>query len=160
MPFENKGSVGRDYIVSVSLTAETTEPASFTTLGAVRGLEYGPEWETADTTARGTASGNSRTALVTYKDNSISLDGLVIINDDFMQQVREHVENPPASMNGQPYAWVRITEPREAGATQTRSYPSLLTSFRLSAPHDGETTYTMETNGQGDPVVTDVPAPV
>lgn len=160
-PFENFAAVGRDILVYLSLTNSSTPPddEEFTELGALRGLEYGPEWDTADTTARGTGSGFSRTALVTYKNNDISMDGLKIINDDFLYSVEQHVEFPPDDMRNQPYAWVRIIEPREDGKTITKDYPSLLTSFRQSAPYDTEYTYTMATSGQGDPIVTAIPAP-
>lgn len=160
-PFENQAAVGRDVAVLVALSNSTTPPQdnSFTELGAVRGLEYGPEWDNVDTTARGTSSGFSRTSLVTYKNNNLSIDGLIIINDEFQEEVEDHIDNPPASMNYQPYAWVRIVEPRSSGATRIVNYPVTLNSFRKSAPYDGEFSYTMECTGQGDPVKVDVPAP-
>lgn len=159
-PFENQAAVGRDVAVLVALSNDTTPPADgeFTELGAVRGLEYGPEFDTVDTTARGTSSGFSRTSLVTYKNNNLSIDGLVIINDAFQEEVEDHIDNPPAAMNYQPYAWVRIVEPRASGATRIINYPVSLTSFRKSAPYDGEFSYAMEAQGQGDPVKVDVPA--
>lgn len=159
MAFENTAIVGRDVTVFVSLTNSTAAPADnlFTELAATRGLEYGPEWATADTTARGT--GLTRTSLVTYKDNNLSIDGLVLIDNEFQLDVADHIEFPPAAMNGQPYAWVRIVEPRAGGATRSTDYPVALSSFRKSAPYDGETTWTMAAVAQGEPEVTDIPAP-
>lgn len=159
MAFEDKAFVGRDVTVFASLSNETSPPAdvSYTALAATRGLEYGPEWDTADTTARG--SGTTRTGLVTFKNNNISLDGLVLLDNAFQLDVSDHIETPPSAMNGQPYAWLRLIEPRDAGATRMYEYPVTLSSFRKSAPYDGETTYTLEAVAQGDPVITDVPAP-
>ena len=159
MAFENTAIVGRDVIVLASLTNENEPPAdaSFTALAATRGLEYGPEWDTADTTARGT--GSTRTSLVTFKNNNLSIDGLVLIDNDFQLDVADHIEFPPESMNGQPYAWIRIVEPRADGATRIMDYPVSLSSFRKSAPYDSETTWTMEALAQADPVPQDVPAP-
>lgn len=161
-PFQNLAAVGRDVAVLVAISNSSTVPADieFEELAAVRGLEFGAEWDTVDTTARGTGSGFSRTSLVTYKNNNLSIDGLVIINNAFQLEVEDHIDNPPASMNFQPYCWVRVVEPRAAGATRISDYPVMLSSFRKSAPYDGEFSYTMEAMGQGDAVKQDVPAPV
>lgn len=160
MAFENKAFVGRDVAVQIALVAETTEPeeAAFDDVGAVRGLEYGPEWDTVDTTARGTSAGFSRSNLVTYKSNNLSIDGLRLLDGQIQDDIEDHIDNPPEAMNYQPYAWIKLIIPKDAGATQTRSFPVILSSFRPSAPYDGEATWSMEAMGQGDPVVTDVPA--
>lgn len=159
-PFENQASVGRDVAILVALDNSTTPPldGAFTELAAVRGVEFGPEWDNVDTTARGTSSGFSRTSLVTYKNNNLSIDGLIIVNDAFQEDVEDHIESPPLAMNYQPYAWVRVVEPRASGATRITDYPVSLNSFRKSAPYDGEFSYTLEAQGQGDPVKTNVPA--
>lgn len=162
MAFENKAFVGRDIAIQIALVAETTEPAeaSFNDVGAVRGLEYGAEWDTVDTTARGTSAGFARSNLVTYKSNNLSIDGLMLLDNLIQDDIENHIDNPPDAMNNQPYAWVKLIIPKDAGATQTRSYPVILSSFRPSASYDAEATWSMEAMGQGDPVVTDVPAPV
>jgi predicted secreted protein len=161
MAFDNSAIVGRDITVFVALVDDNEEPADneFTELGAVRGLEYGAEWDTTDTTARGTSSGFSRSALVTYKNSNISIDGLIITNDEFQKEVEDHIESPPDEMQNQPRAWVQLVEPAGGGATRIRSQPGILTQFRKSAPFDTEATWTMEVQGHGDPVITDVPAP-
>src|SRR5690606_40749949 len=97
MAFENQASVGRDVAVLFSTTASTTPPVDYVELAARRGLEYGPEWDTVDTTAAGTASGFSRTALVTYKNNNLSIDGLVLLNNAAQDALQDHIEFPPAS---------------------------------------------------------------
>lgn len=159
MAFENTAIVGRDVTVLAALvnTPEPPEDTEFTALAATRGLEYGPEWDNADTTARGT--GLTRTSLVTFKNNNLSIDGLVLIDNEFQLEVADHIEFPPEEMNGQPYAWIRIVEPRASGATRITDYPVSLGGFRKSAPYDSETTWTMEAQAQGDPVPQDVPAP-
>lgn len=154
--------VGRDVAVLIALSDSDTVPAdeTFEDLGAVRGAEFGPEWDTVDMTARGT--GLTRENLVTFKNHNISLDGIRVVDlDGFQQDVEDHVEAPPAAMNNQPYAWVRFVIQRKDGSTRVKSYRQLLTSFRESAPYDGEYSYTLEgVNAGGEPVVTNVPAPV
>lgn len=156
LPFENNAFVGRDAVVAVSRTASSTPPSDFEDIAAVRGLEYGTEWETVDTTARGTSSGNSRTSLVTYSNNNVSLDGLVITNDAVGVALQDHIRVPPDSTNNQPTGWIRITEPRAGSQTRVEMIPVLFTSFRKSANYDSEATFTMEAESQGDPLVTTV----
>lgn len=159
MAFENQAAVGKSFLISLSLSNETTPPSdlNFEALAATRDLTYGPEWETADTTARGT--GNTQTSLVTFKNNNIEITGLFLLNSVFQRAVEDHIENPPAAMNGQPYAWLRIFEPRAGGAGETKDYPVTLQSFRKSASYNSEVTYDMTAGAQDDPVVTAVPAP-
>lgn len=158
MAFENTASVGRDVAVLFSTTASSTPPNDYVELAARRGLEYGPEWDTADTTAAGTSSGFSRTALVTYKNNNLSIDGLVLIDNTAQDDLQDHIEFPPAETNEQPNGWVKLVEPRANGATRIYEYPVMFSSFRKSNAYDTERTYIMECVSQGDPVVTDVPA--
>ncbi len=159
MAFENKAAVGKSFLISIALDDSTTPPldGEFTELAATRDLSYGPEWDNADTTARGT--GNTATSLVTFKNNNIDITGLFLINSTFQRSVEGHIENPPSTMNGQPYAWVRIYEPREGGAGETKDYPVTLSSFRKSASYNSEVTYDMSCQAQDDPVVTAIPAP-
>lgn len=159
MAFENQAAVGKSFLISLALTNSTNPPidSAFTEVAATRDLTYGPEWDNADTTARGT--GNTSTSLVTFKNNNIEITGLFLINNDFQRDVEDHIENPPSAMNGQPYAWLRIFEPRAGGAGETKDYPVTLSSFRKSASYNAEVTYDMSCQAQGDPVVTAVAAP-
>ena len=159
MAFENQAAVGKSFLISVALENSTNPPidANFTELAATRDLTYGPEWDNADTTARGTS--NTSTSLVTFKNNNIEITGLFLLNNDFQRLVEDHIENPPATMNYQPYAWVKIYEPRANGAGQTKDYPVTLSSFRKSASYNAEVTYDMSMQAQDDPVVTEIPAP-
>lgn len=159
-PFENNAIVGRDVAVFICLTASATVPddADFEPLGAVRGLEYGAEWETADTTARGTSSGFARSSLVTFKNNNIAIDGLVIVNDAVQVSLEDHIDTPPVLNNNQPTGWIRVIEPRAAGATRVISTPALFTSFRKTNPHDAESTWNMSADSQGEPVKVNVAA--
>lgn len=158
----NQAAVGKSFLVSIALTMDgfdtNTPPADedFTVLGAVRDLNYGTEWETADTTARGT--GNVSTSLVTFANQNIEMSGVFLLNDAFQREVELHIETPPAEMNGQPYAWVRIYEPRVNGAGETIDIASTLQSFRKGAPHAGEVTYDLNAGAQNTPVRTAVPA--
>lgn len=151
-PFENFAFVGRDAVVAVSLTASQTPPSDYEDLAAVRGLDFGTEWETVDTTARGTSSGDSRTSLVTYSNNNVDIDGLVIVNAARQQALRRHIRNPPQANNRQPNGWVRITEPLDGSQVRIEHVPALFTSFRVSAAYDGEATFTLAIESQGDPV--------
>lgn len=159
MAFQETKILGRDITVFAALSNDATPPddAEFTALAATRGLEYGPEWDTEDTTSRGT--GLTRTSLVTYKNNNLSIDGLIVIDDEFQLEVRDHIESPPAEFNRQPYAWVRVVEPRASGATRITDYPVTLGSFRVSGNYENAATWTLEAQAQGEPVPTDVPAP-
>ena len=159
MAFENQAAVGKVFNILLALTNSTNPPldSAFTALAATRDLTYGPEWDNADTTARGT--GNTSTSLVTFKNNNIEITGLFLINNGFQRLVEDHIENPPAVMNGQPYAWLRIVEPRAGGAGEIKDYPVTLSSFRKSASYNAEVTYDMSCQAQDDPVVTAVPAP-
>ncbi len=158
LPFENKASVGRDVAVFFSTTASTTPPVDYVELAATRGLEDGVEWETVDTTARGTASGNSRTSLVTYSNNNLSIDGLVITNNQGHKDLLSHIRFPPASTNNQPTGWVKTVEPDGAGGSIITEYPVLYTQWRRSQSYDAERTWTLECESQGDPVPTTNPA--
>lgn len=159
MAFENQAAVGKSFLISLALENSTNPPVdgNFTELAATRDLTYGPEWDNADTTARGT--GNTQTSLVTFKNNNIEVTGLFLLNSTFQRLVEDHIENPPANMNGQPYAWLRIFEPRADGAGHTKDYPVTLSSFRKSASYNSEVTYDMSAQAQGDPVTNDIPAP-
>lgn len=159
MAFENQAAVGKSFLISLALTNSTNPPidSAFTEVAATRDLTYGPEWDNADTTARGT--GNTSTSLVTFKNNNIEITGLFLINNDFQRDVEDHIENPPSAMNGQPYAWLRIFEPRANGAGETKDYPVTLSSFRKSASYNAEVTYDMSCQAQGDPIPTTIPAP-
>ena len=84
---------------------------------------------------------------------------MFLINNDFQRAVEAHIKIPPASMNGQPYAWLRIFEPRAAGAGETKDYPVALGSFRKSASYNSEVTWDMSAKAQGESVDTAVPAP-
>lgn len=163
MAFNNKAAVGKSFLVlgyiATDTTADSTPPADneFEPIGGSRDLAYGPEWGTADTTSRD--SGNQATSLVTFKEGNIDVSGLFLIDNEFSHEFYDHCDNPPASTNGQPYAWIRIFEPRDGGAGVTRDYPVIVGSFRISAPHAAESTYDMTLLVQGDPVVNDVAAP-
>ena len=101
----NGAYVGRDIAVFYSLSQDnTTVPSDYVPLGYVRNKEFGPEWETVDTTAD-SSPGQSRERLVTYKSEDVSLAG-ISRQDEVQNQERllQYVETPT---NGQPCGWVR-----------------------------------------------------
>ncbi len=160
-PFENKAAVGRDVTIFIAISNSPTVPddIEFSELGAVRGIDYGVEWDEVDTTARGTSSGFSKTSLVTYNSNSIGITGLKLLDDTTQEDLEDHVQFPDSSFNNQPVGWARIVEPRVGGATRIRNQPVLFKSLTKSAPHDGEWAFNSDWSSQGDPVIVDVPAP-
>jgi predicted secreted protein len=158
MAAENGAWIGRDAIIEIYIdTPSDTEPATnWLTLGGTRGLSISGSWGSVDVTNR-SSLGAFREKIADYIETSISTDGVVLkAAASNIKAVREYFYAPTT---GQPCAWIRVTFPEESGATETLSYPVLLTTFDYEAPYDAEATFSMEAEGIGQPVFTDIPAP-
>jgi predicted secreted protein len=138
--------VGRDIVVSFSLNQSTTVvPNDFKRLGAVRGKEFGPEWDTIDVTADDSPQ-NLRENLATFVKFDVSLDGISreeeIKNQD---EIEDYVISPT---NDQPCGWLRIVRPSKAG-TKTFDVPVIFTNFRTTGPYDDGVTWSMDSISNG-----------
>ena len=145
--------VGRSVLLYWSDDPSTTvvpDDADFMRLGGIRGKEYGPEWETADATSD-TSPDFTRENLVTFKNNNISLNGVIRQESSSNQlELQDFIDSPPDANNNQPCGWLRIVEPIE-GDNEFRqtSVPVIFTSWRKSAPHDDVATWTLEALSNG-----------
>jgi predicted secreted protein len=138
--------VGRDVIVSFSLNQSTTVvPSDFKRLGAVRGKEFGPEWDTVDVTADDSPN-QLKENLVTFKTFNISLDG--IAREEEIKNQDELEDYIIAPVNDQPCGWLRIVRPSKGGS-KTYDVPVLFTSFRITAPYDDGSTWSLEAPSNG-----------
>ncbi|WP_110708502.1 phage tail tube protein [Salinicola sp. CR57] len=142
--------MGREALVEIALTdpEASTDPGEWLTLGAMRGKEWGAEWQTTDATTDDSPN-MTQENLVTYKQSDISFDGLATKDTTKNVDALEDFVNDPAgngSATGYPTIWLRISVPR--GDSQLRTYTgtALLTSFRNNAPHDDVASWTMEGN--------------
>lgn len=158
-----QATVGRVFTIAVAITMDgsdtNTPPADteFTEIGGTRDLSYGTSFDSADTTSR--SSGLTTTALNTFANRDITINGIYLLNDDIQRALEDHLDTPPDSMNGQSYLWVRIFEPRPNGAGQVVDTFSIMSSFQKSANHSSEVTWDTVFKPQIDPVKTAVPAP-
>lgn len=142
-----KKYLGREVLVEYATQDPETNPDAFKTLGAMRGKEWGAEWQTTDATTDDSPN-LTQENLVTYKSSDISFDGLA--TKDTTKNVDElegYVNDPAAngSPTGYPNIWLRITVPR-ADSLRTYTGTALLTSFRNNAPHDDVASWTLEGN--------------
>lgn len=149
--------IGRDVAVYYSLQDDCDSvPVDFVRLGALRGKDFGTEWENVDVTAD-TSEGQVKQYLATFKDFNPSFDGLVSkAADDNQSALELHVNNPPEASGYQPSGWIRIVRPLATGTTRTYELPVLFTSFSLSAPYAEAVTMNLATQSRGAVTITDV----
>lgn len=142
--------LGRETVVEIALTNpdDTTTPGEWLVIGAMRGKEWGAEWQTADATTDDSPE-LTQENLVTYKTSEISFDGLSTKDTTKNVDKLEDFVNDPVgngSETGYPNVYLRITVPRASGDMRTYTGTALLTSFRNNAPHDDAASWTMEGN--------------
>lgn len=139
--------LGREALVEFATQDPESNPDAFMTLGAMRGKEWGAEWQTTDSTTDDSPN-LTQENLVTYKSSDISFDGLATKDTTKNVDLLEEYVNDPAangSPTGYPNIWLRITVPR-ADSLRTYTGTALLTSFRNNAPHDDVASWTLEGN--------------
>lgn len=139
--------LGREVLVEFATTDPETNPDAFKTLGAMRGKEWGAEWQTTDATTDDSPN-LTQENLVTYKSSDISFDGLATKDTTKnVDALEEYVNDPTGngSPTGYPNIWLRITVPR-SDSLRTYTGTALLTSFRNNAPHDDVASWTLEGN--------------
>ena len=155
MPCETGAYIGRAALVEVSLACSDTPPGSYLTLGGTRGLSLSGEWGSIDVTSRSSA-GQVREKLADYIEYSGDIDGTVLKGAaGNVKALRSYVWDPTDS---QPKGWVRYTIPDDANGTETLEFPVIFTNFNYDFPYDGEATFSLSWEGDGAPVLTDIPA--
>lgn len=141
-----KKYLGRETLVEFSITDPEGEPAgTWKTLGAMRGKEWGAEWQTTDATTDDSPN-LTQENLVTYKSSEISFDGLATKDTTKnVDELEEYVNKPTdnGSETGYPHVYLRITVPREGETLRTYTGTALLTSFRNNSPHDDAASWTL-----------------
>ena len=151
--------IGRNATIEIYIDTPTdTEPTTnWLEIGGTRGLTISGSWGSVDVTNRSSV-GSFREKIADYIETTISTDGVVLkAAASNVKAVRDYFY-APTNADVQPCAWIRVTFPDDAGATETLSYPVLLTTFDYEAPYDAEATFSLEAEGIGQPVFTDIPA--
>lgn len=141
--------LGRETVVEIAFTDPNaaTNPGTWLTIGAMRGKEWGAEWQTADATTDDSPE-LTQENLVTYKTSEVSFDGLATKDTTKNVDALEDFVNDPVgngSETGYPNVYLRITVPR-GDSLRTYEGTALLTSFRNNSPHDDVASWTLEGN--------------
>ena len=145
---------GRDVIVSFSLNQDpTVVPNDFKRLGAVRGKDFGTEWETTDVTADDSPN-LQKENLVTFKSFPITLDGISREEETKNQDELEDYTIVPT--NDQPCGWLQIVRPSASGGNTLKTYqvPVIFTQFKIGAAYDAGVTFNLESMSNGAVVIT------
>ena len=147
--------VGRDVKVEFALAPETASVGTLTwkTLGMMRGKSMSTSWDTADTTADSSPD-YTKTALVTFKNQEFSGDGVAYDDDAYNQEELEaHVVSPGVGTNGQPKAWFRLTYP--SGKTYTG--PFIISEWSNDSPYSDAATWSITAQSNGEVVFSPAP---
>lgn len=144
--------VGRNAYVEFSLDEGTT----FLPLGCLRGKELNLEWDEVDTTSDSTV-GNIREALVTFKSESFSFDGVSSVDSAANQQtLYDHVRDPSGS---QPTVVLKFVDVEDSDNMTELEGLALITTFNKSRSYDAEATFTLEGKYIANPTSTSVAIP-
>lgn len=145
--------IGRDVIVSYSTDDSATAPTTFERLGMVRDKEFGPEWETVDSTAD-TSPGQTRTYLTTFKNFNPSFSGVSSLDEATNNQeaLEMHINNPAG---GKPTGWLKIERPISGDKVRSYVLPVIFSSFKLTGGYDAVVTWSLDTMSTGAVTITD-----
>lgn len=147
-----KGYVGRSVLFEYSLQPPDTDPASltFVRLGMTRDLEMNINWDTVDATGA-TSADFTKENLVTFKDVTMSGSYVSQLDDvENQQNFEDHVFNPPAATEYQPFVWCRMTYP--TGRVVTGNF--IVNENNTSSPYADVVTGTFSAMSNG--VVTSI----
>lgn len=150
--------VGRDTVIEYALVAPDTTPqeADWKIVGCTRSKEFSIAWDEVDTTSSCTV-GNIRESLVTYKNETFTIDGVSSADESKNQEeIYLHVRNPDG---GQPTGWLRFSDVKSPTEMLVLEAPALFTSFNKTRNYDAESTFSMEGRLIGNGTVTDVAIP-
>ncbi len=138
--------VGKKVLIEFAIALESAAVGGLTwqTLGMMRGKSMKTSWDDVDTTADG--SGDTKTALATFKNVEFSGDGVSRDDAVYKQKVlHAHFHNPTAT-GGQPLAWIRMTDPDGSQYVG----PFLLTEWSDDRPYDGSATWSLSAKSNGN----------
>lgn len=164
MPCNQTDFVGRDVTIEYALACGDVDPTapefSWLSIGGGRTKSMSFEWDTADTTADDSV-GNLRSNLATFKQLTVSIDGVLRKGSGANQNLvdlTKHVINPGEDYNDQPVAFIRLRYP-----DLTFIFYALVNTYSREAPYDDVATYTFEamaTSSESGLIVQDTPTPV
>lgn len=147
--------VGRDTVVEFALVDADGTPSEedWKVLGCTRSKALNLQWDEVDTTSSCT-QGNIRESLVTYKNETFSIDGVSSADDSKNQEALYlHIRTPDG---GQPVGWLRFSDPRSSSEMLEIQAPALFTQFNKTRNYDAEATWTMEGRLIGEGTVAEV----
>lgn len=164
MPCNQTDFVGRDVTIEYAIACGDVDPTAlefnWLSIGGGRTKSMSFEWDTADTTADDSV-GNLRSNLATFKQLSVSIDGVLRKGTGANQNLidlTKHVINPGVDYNDQPVAFIRLRYP-----DLTFIFYGLVNTYSREAPYDDVATYTFEamaTSSDSGLIVQDTPTPV
>ena len=140
---------GRDRLLSFSVCkpSDGTEPLAtvaartFLHVGGTRGKTKNASWDTADSTSSDSPQFNKE-YLVTFKENTLSIDGIYILDAaGNLDALEDAIVFPDATnQESQPFMWLKFEHPQQV----TRYLFGIATSFERGEAYDGAATYSLE----------------
>ena len=140
---------GRDRLLSFSVCkpSDGAEPLAtvaartFLHVGGTRGKTKNASWDTADSTSSDSPQFNKE-YLVTFKENTLSIDGIYILDvAGNLDALEDAIVFPDATnQESQPFMWLKFEHPQQV----TRYLFGIATSFERGEAYDGAATYSLE----------------
>ena len=140
---------GRDRLLSFSVCKPsdggeplaTVAARTFLHVGGTRGKTKTAAWDVADTTNCDSPQFNKE-SIVTFKENTLSVDGIYILDTSGnLDKLEDAIVFPSATtQNSQPYMWLKFEHPDLV----TSYLFGLATSFERGEAYDGAATYSLE----------------
>lgn len=142
---------GRDRLLSFSVCKPsdggeplaTVAARTFLHVGGTRGKTKTAAWDVADTTNCDSPQFNKE-SIVTFKENTLSVDGIYILDvTGNLDKLEDAIVFPDATnQDSQPYMWLKFEHPQ----LTTRYLFGMATNFERGEPYDGGATYSFEFN--------------
>lgn len=140
---------GRDRLLSFSVCKPsdggeplaTVAARTFLHVGGTRGKTKNASWDTADSTSSDSPQFNKE-YLVTFKENTLSIDGIYILDAaGNLDTLEDAIVFPDATnQDSQPFMWLKFEHPQQV----TRYLFGIATSFERGEAYDGAATYSLE----------------
>ena len=140
---------GRDRLLSFSVckpsdggeALATVAARTFLHVGGTRGKTKNASWDTADSTSSDSPQFNKE-YLVTFKENTLSIDGIYILDAaGNLDALEDAIVFPDATnQESQPFMWLKFEHPQQV----TRYLFGIATSFERGEAYDGAATYSLE----------------
>lgn len=142
---------GRDRILSFSVCKPsdggeplaTVAARTFLHVGGTRGKTKNAQWDAADSTNADSPQFNKE-YIVTFKENTLSIDGIYILDTSGnLDTLEDAIVFPDATnQDSQPFMWLKFEHPQQT----TRYLFGMATGFERGEPYDGAATYSFEFN--------------